>query len=93
MFQLMWGPTVAAVSVVLDHADDLNIITQALDGLLLAAKIAKNTQVDEVHDNLIVSLSKFTTLLSPTNTKSAVLFGQDPKANLATICAFQVALE
>ena len=48
MFRLMWGPTVAAVSVVLDHAEDLGVVRQALDGLLLSAKIAAFHHVDEV---------------------------------------------
>lgn len=48
MFSLMWGPTIAAVSVILDHAEDLGIVRQALDGLLLAAKMAAFHQVDEV---------------------------------------------
>lgn len=48
MFSLMWGPTVAAVSVVLDHADDLSIVQQALDGLLQAAKLGTYHHVDEV---------------------------------------------
>ena len=48
MFSLMWGPTVVAVSVVLDHAEDPVILRQALDGLLLCAKIAAAHHVDEV---------------------------------------------
>ncbi len=48
MFSLMWGPTVAAVSVVLDHAEDLATVRQALDGLLQAAKLGAYHHVDEV---------------------------------------------
>jgi brefeldin A-resistance guanine nucleotide exchange factor 1 len=48
MFTLLWGPTVAAVSVILDHAEDPVIIRQALDGLLLCARIASCHHVDEV---------------------------------------------
>ena len=44
----MWGPTVAAVSVVLDHAEDLGTVRQALDGLLQAAKLGAYHHVDEV---------------------------------------------
>ena len=47
MFSLMWGPTVAAVSVVLDHADDMSTVRQALDGLLQAAKLGAYHHVDE----------------------------------------------
>lgn len=52
MFSLMWGPTVAAVSVVLDHADDLSIVQQALEGLLQAAKLATYHHVDEVSTSI-----------------------------------------
>ena len=48
MFSLMWGPTVAAVSVVLDHAEDMATVRQALDGLLQAAKLGAYHHVDEV---------------------------------------------
>jgi hypothetical protein len=48
MFVLLWGPTVAAVSVVLDHADAGAIVSTALGGLLHAARIAAFHHVDEV---------------------------------------------
>ena len=48
MFGLLWGPTLAAVSVVLDHAEDGATAAQALRGLLLAARIGAAHQVDEV---------------------------------------------
>ena len=48
MFTLMWGPTVAAVSVVLDHADNPVIVSTALTGLMHAARIAAYHHVDEV---------------------------------------------
>ena len=48
MFSLMWGPTVAAVSIVLDHAEDVSTVRQALEGLLQAAKLGAYHHVDEV---------------------------------------------
>ena len=77
MFGLMWGPTVAAVSVVLDHAEDPAVVRQALDGLLLAAKIAAFHHVDEVMDSLVVSLSKFTAALDPAAPKPAACFWRE----------------
>ena len=44
----MWGPTVAAVSIVLDHAEDMSTVRQALEGLLQAAKLGAYHHVDEV---------------------------------------------
>lgn len=40
MFGLVWGPTLAAVSVVLDNASDGGAVRRALDCLLLAARMA-----------------------------------------------------
>ncbi len=48
MFRRLWGPTVAAVSVVLDQSEEPAIVSQALDGLLLTARIAAHHHVDEV---------------------------------------------
>ena len=56
MFSLMWGPTVAAVSVVLDHAEDMGTVRQALDGLLQAAKLGAYHHVDEVRGLLLFTL-------------------------------------
>ncbi len=47
MFMLVWGPTVAAVSVVLDHADNPVIVSTALEGLMHAARIAAYHHIDE----------------------------------------------
>lgn len=48
MFSLIWGPTLAAVSVVLDHSHDPLVVRQALEGLKLVAKMAAYHQVDQV---------------------------------------------
>ena len=87
----MWGPTIAAVSVVLDHATEPALIQKALDGLLTAAKIASFHHVDEVMDSLIVSLSKFTAILDPAASKPALAFGENEKARMATQTMFTLA--
>ena len=48
MFMLLWGPTIAAVSVILDHAEDTAIVRQALDSILLCARVASCHRLDEV---------------------------------------------
>ena len=48
MFMLLWGPTIAAVSVILDHAEDTLVVRQALDSILLCARIASYHCLDEV---------------------------------------------
>jgi hypothetical protein len=45
MFGLIWGPTLAAVSVVLDNASEAGAVQRALDCLLLAARMAAYHQV------------------------------------------------
>jgi len=91
MFCLIWGPTVAAISVVLDHADDPAVMKQALDGLALAARIAAQHNVDEVMDSLVVSLGKFTNVLNPNIAKPVVAFGDDLKARQAAETVFMLA--
>ena len=91
MFCLMWGPTIAAVSVVLDHASDPALVRKALDGLLTAAKIASFHHVDEVMDSLVVSLSKFTSILDPGTPKPALAFGENEKVRMATQTMFTLA--
>jgi hypothetical protein len=45
MFGLVWGPTLAAVSVVLDNASDPGAVARALECLQLAARMAAYHQV------------------------------------------------
>jgi len=91
MFCLIWGPTVAAVSVVLDHADDSPTVQMALDGLILAARIAAHHKVDEVMDSLVVSLCKFTASLNPMMLKPRIAFGEDFKSRHAAETVFSLA--
>lgn len=91
IFALMWQPTIAAVSVVLDHADDPQTVQHALDGLLLAARLAAFHRVDEVMDNMVASLSKFAAVLDPVNSKAALTFGENEKARRATHTMFTIA--
>ena len=64
MFGLLWGPTLAAVSVVLDHAEDGATAAQALRGLLLAARVGAAHRVDEVGHAAVHALFKFIPLRS-----------------------------
>ena len=45
MFGLVWGPTLAAVSVVLDGTGDAGVVRRALDCLVLSARMAAYHQV------------------------------------------------
>lgn len=92
MFAILSGPAIAAISVVLDHAEDEDVSQSCIDGFLAIAKLAASYNLGEVLDDLVVSLCKFTTLLSPSfNEKSILYFADDIKAKMATVAVFTIA--
>ncbi|PIA32358.1 hypothetical protein AQUCO_04500153v1 [Aquilegia coerulea] len=92
MFTIMSGPTIAALSVVLDHAEDEDVFQTCIDGFLAVAKISACLHLDDVLDDLVVSLCKFTTLLNPSSIEDSVLaYGDDTKAKMATFAIFTIA--
>ncbi|KAK1434661.1 hypothetical protein QVD17_00410 [Tagetes erecta] len=92
MFAVMSGPTIAAISVVFDHAELEDVSQMCIDGFSAVAKISACHHLEDVLDDLVVSLSKFTTLLNPSSAEEPVLaFGDDAKARMATITVFTIA--
>ena len=91
MFGMIWGPAIAALSVVFDHAEDEFILQEALGGFLAVAKIASHYQIEEVIDNLVISLCKFTALLSEKTPNAQVTMSEDTKAVLAVVTVFCIA--
>lgn len=92
MFAILAGPAIAAISVVLDHAEDEEVIQSCIDGFLAIAKLSASYNLGEVLDDLVVSLCKFTTLLSPSfNERSILYFADDIKAKMATVAVFTIA--
>ncbi|XP_023730347.1 ARF guanine-nucleotide exchange factor GNOM [Lactuca sativa] len=92
MFAVMSGPTIAAISVVFDHAEVEDVFQTCIDGFLAVAKISACHHLEDVLDDLVVSLCKFTTLLNPSSAEEPVLaFGDDAKARMATITVFTIA--
>ncbi|KAF9620524.1 hypothetical protein IFM89_013145 [Coptis chinensis] len=92
MFAIMSGPTIAAISVVFDHAEHEDVFQTCVDGFLAVAKISACHHLEDVLDDLVVSLCKFTTLLNPSAIEEPVLaFGDDAKARKATITVFTIA--
>ncbi|PKI75498.1 hypothetical protein CRG98_004168 [Punica granatum] len=86
MFAIMSGPTIAAISVVFDHAEHEDVYQTCIDGFLAVAKISACHHLEDVLDDLVVSLCKFTTLLNPSSVEEPVLaFGDDSKARMATV--------
>lgn len=92
MFAIMSGPTIAAISVVFDHAEHEEVYQTCIDGFLAVAKISACHHLEDVLDDLVVSLCKFTTLLNPAAVEEPVLaFGDDTKARMATVSVFTIA--
>lgn len=92
MFALIAGPTVAAISVVFDHAEDEDVYQLCIDGFLAAAKIAAHFHLDSVLDDIVISLCKFTTLLNPSYFEEFLLaYSNDTRARMATMTVFTVS--
>ncbi|KAI3704742.1 hypothetical protein L1987_74969 [Smallanthus sonchifolius] len=92
MFAILSGPTVAALSVVLDHIEQEDVLQTCINGFLNVAKIVGCYHLDDVLDGLLVSLSKFTSLLVPMSVEESVLaFGNNTKARKSTVAVFTIA--
>ncbi|KAJ4789986.1 SEC7-like guanine nucleotide exchange family protein [Rhynchospora pubera] len=93
MFAVMSGPAIAAVAVVFDHAENAEVLSTCADGFLAIAKISAFHHLEDVLDDLVVSLCKFTTLLSVSAMadEPVTAFGDDLKARLATEALFLIA--
>lgn len=64
IFALIWGPTVAALSFVFDKTANEAVAPKAIAGFRKCAMISAHYGLSDVFDNLVISLCKFTTLLS-----------------------------
>lgn len=78
IFAVIWGPIIAAISVVFDTTseEDEHILKKTLDGFNLCAKISAHYHLSDVFDNLVISLCKFSTLLSPPAENPLAVFGR-----------------
>lgn len=91
-FAIISGPTIAAISVVFDHVEREDVLETCIEGFLSIAKISAYHHLDQVLDDVVVSLCKFTTLLHPLSVEEFVpAFGDDTKARMATVAVFNIA--
>ncbi|KAF2299416.1 hypothetical protein GH714_031876 [Hevea brasiliensis] len=89
MFAILSGPTIAAMSVVFDQTEHEEVLKTCVDGFLAIAKVSSSYHFDDILDDLIVSLCKFTAHLTPFSVDDAILaFGEDTKARMATTTVF-----
>lgn len=92
MFAILSGPTIAAISVVFDQVEHEDVLQTCIDGFLSVAKIAACYHLNDVLDDLIVSLCKFTTLLTPLSVEEAIVaLGDYTKVRMATAAVFTIA--
>ena len=87
MFAMVWGPTIASISVVFDQAEDESIVQYTIDGFLNVAHLASVLHFCDAIDNLVTSLCKFITTLNPKGNESDA-FIEDSKAMLALVTMF-----
>ncbi|CAH9092529.1 unnamed protein product [Cuscuta epithymum] len=94
LFSILSGPIVAAISVVFDHVEGEGILQTCVDGFLAVAKISASYNFDQVLDDLVVSLCKFTNLLLPSYSEDFIIrYGDDSKARMASTAVFTIANE
>uniref|UniRef100_UPI00358F0A71 Golgi-specific brefeldin A-resistance guanine nucleotide exchange factor 1 isoform X3 n=1 Tax=Myxine glutinosa TaxID=7769 RepID=UPI00358F0A71 len=93
LFSMSWGPTVAALSYVFDKSTDDAIIQKIIMGFRKCAIISAHYNLNDVFDNLIISLCKFTMLNNEAVENLPVAFGSNPKAQLAGKMVFGLAHE
>ena len=91
MFRALWGPAIASMIVIFDNCEQEEALRRALGGFHTVARIATACRMPEVLDNMIVSLCQFTNILNPHGEQPVVLFGADPKAQLAAVTLFNLA--
>ncbi|KAH7554546.1 hypothetical protein JRO89_XS12G0233900 [Xanthoceras sorbifolium] len=92
MFGILSGPTIAAMSVVFDQVEQEDILRRCIDGFLAIAKVSTCYHFDEVLNDLVLSLCRFTNLLTPLSVEEAlVAFGDDTKARMALTAVFTIA--
>ncbi|RDX67026.1 ARF guanine-nucleotide exchange factor GNOM, partial [Mucuna pruriens] len=92
MFSILSGPTIAAISVVFDNAENTEVYQTCMDGFIAVAKISAYYHLENILDDLVVSLCKFVTIFDPLSVEESILaFGDDTKARMATETVFSIA--
>ncbi|KAL6622803.1 hypothetical protein ACP70R_032682 [Stipagrostis hirtigluma subsp. patula] len=92
VFIAVSGPAVATLAAIFDCADDEETLNQCVEGLVSVARIARYG-LEDVLDELLCCLCKFTTLLNPYATTEETLFtfSNELKPRMATLALFTIA--
>ncbi|XP_053679381.1 Golgi-specific brefeldin A-resistance guanine nucleotide exchange factor 1 [Anopheles nili] len=94
LYRVIQGSTLAALSFVFDKSiDNVPLYQKAIGGFIKSAAIASHFQLHGDFDALVLTLCKFTTLLTPPpndahEITASVMFGQNVKAQLAMRTVF-----
>ncbi|GFY82966.1 sec7 domain-containing protein [Actinidia rufa] len=92
MFAILSGPAIASLSVVFDQVEQEDVLQTCIEGFLAIAKISACYHLDDVLDDLIASLCKFTNLLRPLSVEEFILaFGEDTRTRIAIVAVFTIA--
>lgn len=92
IFSMISGPSIAALSVIFDNAENEEVFSTCVNGFLAVAKISAHYHMENVLNDVVVSLCKFTTLLNNSYVADEVTsFGDDLKARMATEAVFSIA--
>ncbi|RLN00956.1 hypothetical protein C2845_PM06G09710 [Panicum miliaceum] len=92
VFIAVSGPTVATLAAIFDCAGDEETLNQCVEGLVSVARIARYG-LEDVLDELLCCLCKFTTLLNPyaTTEETLFIFSNELKPRMATLALFTIA--
>ena len=95
LFTICWGPTVASLSYVFHKSTEDSFIQNSVNGFKKCAGIAARYGMSDVLDNLVVSLCKFTGLLSSNASYDAVAieFGGNAKSQLAAKMLIKLVIQ
>ena len=91
MFKLSWGPTLAAISVILDGSSNPKIVKGAAETLVIAAELSSRYKVNGVIDQILASLAKYTSVLDSDTSKTGMAYGGSIKARASVETMFKIA--
>lgn len=91
MFKLTWGPTLAAISVILDGSSSSRRVKVATETLSLAAELSSIFHVEGVVDQILASIVKYTVPLDSESMKPAIAYGGSLKAKDSVETIFMIA--
>ncbi|XP_047072386.1 ARF guanine-nucleotide exchange factor GNOM-like [Lolium rigidum] len=91
MFLIMARPTIAAISVILGNVEQEENLARCIDGFLSVARLAAFYDLNDVLNDLVVELGKFTIVWNASYDDPVTAFGEDTKARMAAEALFTIA--